>query len=98
MRIPKRFKILGKTISVHDDPMLRFTENADGMAYYVTNKIALQTDLPEYPLLNREQIFIHELLHHCLDAMGEQELRGNEKFVDLLSKVLHQAVTTMEYE
>lgn len=86
-----------KTISVHDDPMLRFTDNADGMAYYATNRISLQTNLPEYPLHNREQIFIHEVLHHCLEMMDEYELRSNEKFVNVLSKLLYQAIETAEY-
>jgi hypothetical protein len=50
------------------------------------------------PTEMQEHTFLHELTHFILNAMGESELRGNEKFVDVFSGLLHQALVTMEYD
>lgn len=42
------------------------------------------------------QTFCHELTHAILDAIGEDELNGNEQFVDAFSTVLYQAIKTMK--
>lgn len=100
MRIPQRFKLMGHTITVEYDPMLDGRNGALGEARYTTNSIALQpnTDTFNRPQSTQEHVFLHELTHHILNEMNEHELRGNEKFVDVFSGLLHQALTTMEYE
>ncbi len=52
-------------------------------------------DLPDIKL---EGTFCHELVHIMLYFAGEHELRNNEKFVDVFSGLLHQALTTAVYE
>lgn len=100
MQIPKRFKLMGQTINVYDDPYMDFADNASGMAHYRTMKIRLQTHCPEHPFIDsdRERVFLHELTHHILHAMEETKLNNNEKFVNMFAGFLHQALTTMEYE
>ena len=44
----------------------------------------------------KAQTFFHELTHAALDAIGEDELNGNEQFIDAFSNVLYQALKTME--
>ena len=41
-----------------------------------------------------EQAFWHELIHFITFMMSEDELRNNEKFVDIAAHFLHQAVKT----
>lgn len=100
MRIPTKFKLLGYTITVEFDPMLDGRNGTLGEARYTTNSIALQpnTDTFNRPAETQEHVFFHELTHHILHKMNEYELRGNEKFVDVFAGLLHQALTTMEYE
>jgi len=100
MKIPKRFKLLGHSITVEYDPMLDGRNGCTGEARYTTNSIALQsnTDTFSRPHSQQEHVFLHELTHHILNEMNEHDLRSNEKFVDVFSGLLHQALTTMEYD
>lgn len=100
MEIPKRFKLMGQVITVHDAPRMDFDENASGMAHYRTMRIRLQTHCMEHPLLDsdREKIFLHEVIHHILNVMEEDKLNNNEKFVNMFAGFLHQVLTTMEYD
>jgi hypothetical protein len=38
----------------------------------------------------KEKTFFHELVHHILDSMGQDELNENEDFVDLFAERLHE--------
>jgi hypothetical protein len=100
MQIPKRFKLLGHTITVEYDPMLDGRNGTLGEARYTTHSIALQpnTDTFSRPQSMQEHVFLHELTHHILNEMNEHDLRSNEKFVDVFAGLLHQALTTAEYE
>jgi hypothetical protein len=100
MQIPKRFKLLGRTITVEYDPMLDSRHGLRGEARYTSDTIALQptTDTFVRSPCHLEQTFLHEMVHFILEGMNEHDLRGNEKFVDNFSALLHQALTTAEYE
>lgn len=108
MNIPKRFKLLGHTIDVADNERLSFERNWTGAACYEECRIELMPISERYPAhsTKREQTFCHELSHFLLYYAGaaiNHELGGkyahqNEELVDLLGSLLHQALTTMEYE
>ncbi len=92
MKIPKEFKLFGQTITVEYDKELWCREGYVGNASYSHNKITIQ---PNTKGINRsqeqiDQTFLHELVHHILEAMGEDESRSNEKFVDVFASLLHQ--------
>lgn len=98
MKIPKSFKLFGRTVSVIIVPGLVAREDARGVSSYRLQQIQLEP-LGEVNLIeNQEQTFCHELIHWLLFALGEGELGNNEKFVDLMGSALHQALTTMEYD
>ena len=94
LKIPKRFKLLGETITVRycNDMLLN---GSYGMASYKNNEIVLQDT--NTPVEKREHTFYHELTHHILSTMGEDKICSNEKFVDVFSGLLHQAIQTSEY-
>lgn len=107
-KIPKRFELLGKTITVEFDPMLLAEKDLHGLASYRADRIVLQ---PICEGVQRtegciEQDFFHEMVHHiCYYAgnviqskLGDEYLHKNEAFVDLFSSLLHQAMVTMEYK
>jgi|SRR5882762_7231036 len=50
------------------------------------------------PVSQVEQTFCHELVHSIFNFLGETELDGNEKLVELIGQALHQAFSTMTYE
>ena len=100
MDIPRRLKLLGRTITVEYDPMLDGRDGTVGEARYTSDSIALQpnTDTFRRPQTQLEQVFLHELVHYILNEMNEYDLRSDEKFVDVFAGLLHQALTTMEFE
>ena len=100
MRIPKRFKLMGKTIEVIYVPTLRIETDSRGSAAYRMSEIRLQSSSPDWPISEADmgQTFCHEFVHHLFNTLAEDELRSNEKLVELMGSLLHQALTTMEYE
>lgn len=99
IKIPKRFKLFGQTIEIVFDEKLFVNEDMFGSAEYRKSKILIQpkisgNSLNDYMI---EETFFHELLHWILYKLDEHKLRSNEKFVDGVSQLLHQAFQTMEY-
>lgn len=104
MIIPARFKLLGETITVRYDADLNLLHDSFGQARYRKNEIVIQPNVDGCPrtVEQLDQTFCHELVHHILYAGGEDEfeppLHRREFFVDRLASLLHQALTTMEYD
>ena len=99
IKIPKSVMLFGQRYQVEYNEKLHHSDSARGMAYHRTQKIELLPDTPTFPV-SRQQMevtFLHELLHICLNEMSECELRDNEKFVDILANLLHQAFSQAEY-
>lgn len=104
MRIPKRFRLFGRVITVELDPSLYHNEDVLGLAKYRSDKIILQPNT-EHTQITREQMehsFFHELVHHVLYAAGEDvfdpPLHKREYLVERIAGLLHQAVVSSEYE
>jgi predicted SprT family Zn-dependent metalloprotease len=98
MKIPKRFKLLGATIEVVENPNLVREEGWCGVAKYSMHIIELAPVNSALQCSNTyiEQTFCHELVHFLLHATGEP-IRHNEQFTEILGNCLHQVLTTMEY-
>lgn len=103
MQIPKSFTLLAKTINVKQASKKCTKLNKYGAYYSTLNKILLADSLIvdnqeiKLPKDNIEHTFLHEATHAILQAMGEDELNDNEKFVDTFSGLLHQVLTTQKY-
>jgi len=109
MQIPKRFKILGRTIETVERADLIQDRDWIGAADYNKDLIEI---LPLNPMFvaspgKREQTYCHELAHHLLYYSGAAinwnmkdggYVHKNEEFVDLLGSLIHQFLTTMEHE
>lgn len=100
MKIPKSFKLMGVVIDVEYDKLLGSREASRGVAEYSSNKIILQPKVEgnEVPKTVLEQVFFHELVHWICYKLGRDALRNDESFVESFSGLLHQALTTMEYD
>lgn len=100
LRIPKAFKLFGQTIAVEWVHRLTEEQDAVGEARFRKNCIVLQQNNEEIsrPQTQIEATFCHELVHWIFFMMDEDDLRKNEKLVDNFGRLLHQALTTMEYE
>lgn len=107
MKIPVRFRLLGQTIEVKSDDAHYRDTDWEGSASYRRNEIKLQSNGPQIPLKPEmiEQTFLHELVHYICYQAGaavnhelKKPLHQNEEFVDLFAGLLHQTLTTMEYE
>jgi len=109
VKIPKRFKLMGRTVEVVEDPRLMQDHTWVGSAGYSEDKIRLQPRSEVYAASDSklEQTFCHEFAHfltyhaggtinHMLKDGGY--IHHNEEFVDLLGSLIHQALSTMEYK
>lgn len=96
--IPKHFYLFGEKIKVS---ILKEVDKGRlyGQSDINQNKIRIAKTVRR-AILNedqKEQTYIHELVHMILDHLGYSELSTNEEFVDRLAKCLHQALKTSEY-
>jgi hypothetical protein len=98
-KIPKRFKLLGQTIEVELVPHIASHNGTLGEARAIQNNILLQENVDGFPIpeSQRLHIFWHEAVHLMLGAMGQEELAGEEAFVDLMAGMIHQVISTAEY-
>jgi predicted SprT family Zn-dependent metalloprotease len=106
MRVPKRFRLMGQIIDVVYRPDQFRDSGWEGVASYQTNQIVLQPSSDAVPLKPEalEQTFLHEMVHFILYHSGaaytgkRDYMHQDEGFVDLTASLLHQALTTMEYD
>ena len=87
--IPKSFWLGGLQIDVSYDENLYKNKKIVGEARYPSQSICLDS-----VILNKqmtEQNYFHELTHWILYVTNEDDLRNNEKFVDLFAHFLYQA-------
>ena len=98
--IPTSFWLYGQNIAVNFDPTLSDVTDCVGESHYRRNEIVLQpnTEGVERLVSRVEQTFLHELVHYIFYMLGEDDLRKNEKLIDGVASLLHQAINTAEYE
>lgn len=84
----------GNRITVTYKDKLDELNRTAGCALYDDLKIVLLKSLHGD---NKEQTFLHEVVHHILNSMGEATLRQNEQFVDVFATFLHQYMKTSVY-
>jgi hypothetical protein len=87
---------MGQTIKVNYVTDLVATIDALGAADYRTNTIRLQSPTEIYPIPDDliERVYLHEMLHMILNQLGEHELKQDEKLIDNIAGLLHQALQT----
>ena len=105
MKIPKRFQLLGQTINVVWIEDMTDSTDCAGVASYRRNEIRIQPNTPSNPRTesNIEHTFYHELVHWILYFAGGyykggEHLHKDEQLVDMAAGLLHQALSTMEYD
>lgn len=99
MKVPSRFKALGYTIKVIRPTKEKLDRLAGGdcAGFFDPTKmrIAVGKELSEDMALHT---WLHEVTHLAFHLMGEDELYVNEKLVDLLAAIMHQALVSAEYD
>lgn len=98
-KIPKKFKLFASTITIKYENTRLSNESIHGDVDFSDNKISLCSEYKGKPLSPSiiKDTFYHEKVHIILDSMGEHELSNNEKFVEVLSRLLRQSDETSEY-
>ena len=98
MQIPESFQLHGQIINVEYVADLLNKSNSWGECRLRENAIKFQasTESVTLPTTMIEQTFCHELMHYMLEH-AESKLSSDEKFVNLMGNLLHQALSTMTY-
>lgn len=89
MNIPKSIQLMGKTIKVKENA--KSVRNRNNFGEADLNNLTIKIS-GKYSRVQVEHTFFHELVHQILWVMQEEELNANEKFVDMLGGLLHQAL------
>jgi len=95
MKIPESFGLAGFTISVIAKDGLINERGIIGEALYSKQLIYLDKNA-EIEEETKKQAYLHELVHWILYIMNEDDLKNNEKFVDVFAHLLYQAISTGE--
>jgi hypothetical protein len=93
--IPKKFQLLGHTITVKVVPQYMWIHGMCCICICVPydHRIEiLSTAKGSY----RQQVWAHEVVHAMLDLAGYENLSHDEQLVDRLGHLLQQMLTTME--
>lgn len=93
MKISRNFKLFATIVTVIWDNKRLNDKGVYGLCDYGKSEITLST-IEGTEELSDDRImdtFYHERTHAILDAMNEQDLSRNEKFIDVFSKLLRQA-------
>ena len=89
LNIPSQIELGGIVVTVELDTTLHQRKGMIGEARYAEQKIIIDPTVaaPE----TTEQAYFHELCHWILFVMNENELRNNERYVDMFAHLLYQA-------
>ena len=84
MKIPKKFNLFGKTITVEWKDDLVDTDDVKGQAEFRFDKITLQRTCKAANRSKQdvEATFLHELVHWIFHVLNEHDLVKNEKLVE----------------
>ena len=94
--IPKKFKVGSVDYEVK---RVEHCGNNDDFGFWRPQgiiEIANQAGGYEVSESKKRQVFLHELTHAILFAMGKEELNDDESFVNTFSSFLSEAINTME--
>lgn len=87
--IPRKFSLMGVTYKVKVVPVKDWPDDETiGFCNLEEHVVSIFGGMSD---VEKQQTFCHELVHAILDRMGEHDLNGNEKFVDVFGSLLHQA-------
>jgi len=93
LTVPTEFKLAGHTYTVELKKNVLVTDGEYGSLNEITHVMQLQPPNP-VPVSRVECTFLHELLHAIFFELGEAELDKNERLINSISGLLHQALTT----
>ena len=94
--IPKKLKVGGVDYSVKQVEHCGTDDNFGFWRPQGIIEVANQAGGYEISESKKKQIFLHELTHAILFAMGKDELNDDESFVNTFSSFLSEAINTME--
>lgn len=93
MKIPKRFHLMGHAYAVR---IVKDSEWKDPEAVGMFDNASRQILILKADLATMQQVFLHEVEHAILLAMGRDDLYKDEQFVDLHASMYHQILTSMQ--
>ena len=99
MKIPKNFKLFATTVNVVFNNKEAKKEKALGFSEWVNPKLTLSDKYKGNGICDDTimDTFYHEKVHIILDSMGYSKLSGNEKFIEVFSKLLRQSDETATF-
>lgn len=101
INIPDNIQVAGQQIAVEIVEKLGTNLGVCCLAQSyirIAEKYMCDNEEQEQSDTSKEQTFWHELVHCILDAMCENDLSANEKFVSVFSGFLYEAINASGYK
>lgn len=101
INIPDNTQVAGQQIAVEMVEKLGTNLGACCLAQsyiHIAEKYMCDNEEQKQSDTSKEQTFWHELTHCILDAMCENDLSANEKFVSVFSGFLYEAINASGYK
>jgi len=92
MLTPKKFSLFGETYKVRQVIKVDKKDSWGEMDMH-KNIIRIKKSLN---IEQKDQTYLHEILHLSLDNLGYEKLSEDEVFVDTLAKALHQILISVD--
>ena len=91
--IPKTIELGPYKITIKKNGELAYRDGAQGMAFFNSNEISLQTSESGFPMKSEQCLvtFIHELMHWVFFMVERRDLCEDERLVESMAKQLAQA-------
>ena len=99
--IPSSFGLMHRRITVEISKELGHKRGNSGETDYYSPSIVLDRNMMDRELTSPEcsaQVFWHEVWHHIMGVIGEDELRNNEKLADQFGGLMAQLMATADWE
>lgn len=96
----KKFELFATTIITKTNANLTWKRGLLGEAQYEPALIEIQevNGNIEWSPSDYERCYLHEVVHHILNVMSEDQLVKNERFVDIFARCMHQFLKTAVFE
>lgn len=91
--IPATFQVAAHTITVATVPKSKWKHGKDCVGIWLPDQYRIEI-LGTLKGSNRQQVFVHEMMHCLCDIAGYNELSGDEVFIDSIAHLLAQALCT----
>jgi hypothetical protein len=98
--VPRSFDLMHRRVTVKLDEGIHAHENNIGQARHAQNQIVMAPHLMDSKMYHASEtasVFWHEVWHHMMKVLAEDEFNLNEKLADQFGGLMAQLMQTADW-